>query len=208
MKLLSPGAFFGIKIRNTAQTTNQMLEAGVVNQVNLPLLIAIIMLTAAIPVNSECSDHAIIQSDVEVCERSLDGENSCKISTTAELTLMSLEHESCLWHANHRDAYLGLLFTTSYNNIIAELALEAVDIKAVALLQLQLKDTFDRLEAAQEAVSELLLQQEDDGKEYEEDFTDAEKYRERFLECSNSIDKLVEEIPLCAEQSAEVKRKF
>ena len=73
---------------------------------------------------------------------------------------------------------LRTAFTTSYNKIVKELALEEVDKQTVALLQVQLKDKYHRLEAAQEAVSELLLQLEDEGKEYKEDFTDAEGYRE------------------------------
>ncbi|GFY35026.1 hypothetical protein TNCV_5044021 [Trichonephila clavipes] len=46
--------------------------------------------------------------------------------------------------------------------------------------QVQLKDKYLRLEAAQEAVSGTLLQLEDNGEEFETDFIDAESYRENI----------------------------
>ncbi|GFW87522.1 uncharacterized protein TNCV_1301671 [Trichonephila clavipes] len=48
--------------------------------------------------------------------------------------------------------------------------------------------------AAQEAVSVTLLQLEDNGEEFETDFTDAESYREKYLEYYTRIDKLRETV--------------
>ncbi|GFX78750.1 DUF1758 domain-containing protein [Trichonephila clavipes] len=66
--------------------------------------------------------------------------------------------------------------------------------------QVQLKDNYLRLEAAQEAVSGTLLQLEDNGEEFETDFTDAESYREKYLEYYTHIDKklgetVISEVP-------------
>ncbi|GFU22388.1 retrovirus-related Pol polyprotein from transposon 412 [Trichonephila clavipes] len=54
--------------------------------------------------------------------------------------------------------------------------------------QVQLKDKYLRLETAQEAVSGTLLQLEDNGEEFEADFTDAESYRGKYLEYYTHID--------------------
>ncbi|GFV36985.1 integrase catalytic domain-containing protein [Trichonephila clavipes] len=55
-------------------------------------------------------------------------------------------------------------------------------------------------DAAQEAVSGTLLQLEDNGEEFETDFTDAESYREKYLEYYTRIDKklgetVISEVP-------------
>ncbi|GFR03899.1 hypothetical protein TNCT_289801 [Trichonephila clavata] len=87
---------------------------------------------------------------------------------------------------------LRTAFTVSSNKIENELQNEVVDLEKISLLQVQLKDKYLRLEAVQEAVSGTLLQLEDDGREFETDFTDAEGYRERYLEYYSLIDKLKE----------------
>ncbi|GFV95597.1 uncharacterized protein TNCV_4575981 [Trichonephila clavipes] len=66
--------------------------------------------------------------------------------------------------------------------------------------QVQLKDKYLRLKAAQEAVSGTLLQLEDKGEEFETDFIDAESYREKYLEYYTRIDKklgetVISEVP-------------
>ncbi|GFX63693.1 transposable element Tcb1 transposase [Trichonephila clavipes] len=65
--------------------------------------------------------------------------------------------------------------------------------RKISLLQVQLKDRYLRLEAAQKAVSGTLLQLEDNGEEFETDFTDAESYIEKYLEYYTHIDKKLEE---------------
>ncbi|GFU52579.1 DUF1758 domain-containing protein [Trichonephila clavipes] len=71
----------------------------------------------------------------------------------------------------------------------SELKNDVVDLQKISLLQVQLKDKYLRLEAAQEAVSGALLQLEDNGEEFETDFIDAESYREKYLEYYTRIDK-------------------
>ncbi|GFT14657.1 uncharacterized protein TNCV_632561 [Trichonephila clavipes] len=87
------------------------------------------------------------------------------------------------------------------NKIESELKNDVVDLQKISLLlQVQLKDKYLRLEAAQEAVSGTLLQLEDNGEEFETDFIDAESYREKYLECYTRIDKklgetVISEVP-------------
>ncbi|GFX39114.1 uncharacterized protein TNCV_359281 [Trichonephila clavipes] len=71
---------------------------------------------------------------------------------------------------------LRTAFTLSANKIESELKNDVVDLQKISLLQVQLKDKYLRLEAAQEAVSGTLLQLEDNGEEFETDFIDAESY--------------------------------
>ncbi|GFW29287.1 uncharacterized protein TNCV_742291 [Trichonephila clavipes] len=95
---------------------------------------------------------------------------------------------------------LRTAFTLSANKIESELKNEVVDLQKISLLQVQLKDKYLRLKAAQEAVSGTLLQLEDNGEEFETDFTDAESYREKYLEYYTRIDKklgetVISEVP-------------
>ncbi|GFT04793.1 uncharacterized protein TNCV_4477021 [Trichonephila clavipes] len=90
--------------------------------------------------------------------------------------------------------------TLSANKIESELKNDVVDLQKISLLQVQLKDKYLRLEAAQEAVSGTLLQLEDNGEEFETDFIDAESYREKYLEYYTRIDKklgetVISEVP-------------
>ncbi|GFX68805.1 DUF1758 domain-containing protein [Trichonephila clavipes] len=90
--------------------------------------------------------------------------------------------------------------TLSANKIESELKNDVVDLQKISLLQVQLKDKYLRLEAAQEAVSGTLLQLEDNGEEFETDFIDAESYRENYLEYYTRIDKklgetVISEVP-------------
>ncbi|GFY28827.1 uncharacterized protein TNCV_4719601 [Trichonephila clavipes] len=71
---------------------------------------------------------------------------------------------------------LRTAFILRANKIESELKNDVVDLQKISLLQVQLKDKYLRLEAAQEAVSGTLLQLEDNGEEFETDFTDAESY--------------------------------
>ncbi|GFW58293.1 hypothetical protein TNCV_2634671 [Trichonephila clavipes] len=59
---------------------------------------------------------------------------------------------------------------------------------------------------AQEAVSETLLQLEDNGEEFETDFTDTESYREKYLEYYTHIDKKLEETVIS--EVPDTPRKF
>ncbi|GFU90775.1 eukaryotic translation initiation factor 3 subunit H [Trichonephila clavipes] len=86
------------------------------------------------------------------------------------------------------------------NKIESELKNDVVGLQKISLLQVQLKDKYLRLEAAQEAVSGTLLLLEDNGEEFETDFTDAESYREKYFEYYTHIDKklgetVISEVP-------------
>ncbi|KAF8790885.1 hypothetical protein HNY73_005834 [Argiope bruennichi] len=83
---------------------------------------------------------------------------------------------------------LRTAFILSTNKIENELMNDAVDLKNISLLQVQLEDKYLRLEAAQEAISGALLHQ-DDGEEFETDLTLAECYRERYLKYNSLIYK-------------------
>ncbi|GFW84045.1 uncharacterized protein TNCV_1662121 [Trichonephila clavipes] len=94
---------------------------------------------------------------------------------------------------------LRTAFTLSANKIESEPKNDVVDLQKISLLQVQLKDKYLRLEAAQ-AVSGTLLQLEDNGEEFETDFIDAESYREKYLEYYTRIDKklgetVISEVP-------------
>ncbi|GFW26375.1 DUF1758 domain-containing protein [Trichonephila clavipes] len=94
---------------------------------------------------------------------------------------------------------LRTAFTLSANKIESELKKDVVDLQKISLLQVQLKDKYLRLEAAQEAVSGTLLQFEDNGEEFETDFTDADSYREKYLEyytaSIRSWERLISDVP-------------
>lgn len=100
------GTFIGSKLRNTARATHEILEQGAQGGM---LLVVLFVLTVAIPVNSDCSEHAILRSENEVCDHTLEGFQKCKVSSTAEITLRSIGYESCLWlRSKHNDDLLSL----------------------------------------------------------------------------------------------------
>ncbi|GFS54801.1 DUF1758 domain-containing protein [Trichonephila clavipes] len=103
---------------------------------------------------------------------------------------------------------LRTAFTLSVNKIESELRNDVVDLQKILLLhtQVQLKDKYLRLEATQEAVSGTLLQLEDNGEEFETDFTDAESYCEKYFEYYTRIDKKWEETVISEVQ--DTPRKF
>ncbi|GFY51402.1 DUF1758 domain-containing protein [Trichonephila inaurata madagascariensis] len=72
-------------------------------------------------------------------------------------------------------------FTVTLKKLKSEIQGDAIDLKNISLLQTHLKDKYLRLETVQESVSGVLLQKDDDGTEYEADFSEAEKYREDYL---------------------------
>ena len=49
------------------------------------------------PVNADCSDHGILSSQLQHCETSIPEFKTCRLTTTAELTLTGLQHETCKW---------------------------------------------------------------------------------------------------------------
>ncbi|GFY71942.1 hypothetical protein TNIN_425991 [Trichonephila inaurata madagascariensis] len=87
---------------------------------------------------------------------------------------------------------LRMAFTVTLK-LQSEIQGDAIDLKNISLLQTHLKDKYLRLETVQESVSGELLQKDDDGTEYETDFTEAEKYREDYLSFSTLVDKKLEE---------------
>ncbi|KAF8791013.1 hypothetical protein HNY73_005950 [Argiope bruennichi] len=101
---------------------------------------------------------------------------------------------------------LRTAFTLIANKIESELKNDVVDLGKISLLQVQLNDRYLRLEAVQEAVSGALLQLEDDGREFETDFTEAEGYRERYLEYYSLIDKKLKETVIS--EVPDTPRKF
>ncbi|GFX53443.1 uncharacterized protein TNCV_4652331 [Trichonephila clavipes] len=103
---------------------------------------------------------------------------------------------------------LRTVVTLSANKIESELKNDVVDLQKISLLQVQLKDKYLRLEAAQEAVSGTLLQLEDNGEEFETDFIDAESYREKYLECYTRIDKKLGETVISEVPESSTPRKF
>ncbi|GFS44058.1 DUF1758 domain-containing protein [Trichonephila inaurata madagascariensis] len=88
---------------------------------------------------------------------------------------------------------LRTAFTVTLKKLQSEIQGDAIDLKNISLLQTHLKDKYLRLETVQESVSGVLLQKDDDGTEYEADFSEAEKYREDYLSFSTLVDKKLEE---------------
>ncbi|GFU53957.1 integrase catalytic domain-containing protein [Trichonephila clavipes] len=86
---------------------------------------------------------------------------------------------------------LRTAFTLSANKIESELKNDVVDLQKISLLQVQLKDKYLRLEAAHFGT---LLHLEDNGEEFETDFTDAESY----LEPKSKAERLILSFPATA----------
>ncbi|GFS39588.1 uncharacterized protein TNIN_253811 [Trichonephila inaurata madagascariensis] len=101
---------------------------------------------------------------------------------------------------------LRTAFNVTLKKLQSEIQGDAIDLKNISLLQTHLKDKYLRLGTVQESVSGVLLQKDDDGTEYEADFSEAEKYREDYLSFSTLVDKKLEESVIVEEQ--EIPRKF
>ncbi|GFY55644.1 USP6 N-terminal-like protein [Trichonephila inaurata madagascariensis] len=121
------------------------------------------------------------------------------MSQIAALLLMYMNEEESFWalsrlmsdekHAMHgkiemdikalkaQRRVLRTAFTVTLKKLQSKIQGDAIDLKNISLLQTHLKDKYLRLETVQESVSGVLLQKDDDGTEYEADFSEAEKYR-------------------------------
>ncbi|GBM61705.1 hypothetical protein AVEN_57133-1 [Araneus ventricosus] len=90
---------------------------------------------------------------------------------------------------------LRTAFTLCIKNIEAKLQGETAEVEEFSLLQVQLKDKFQRLEDCQPSIAANLLQDEGDETLFETDFDEAEKYRDRFLEVMLHLNlKLTEKV--------------
>ena len=100
-------------------------------------------------------------------------------------------------------------FTLAVKKIETEMSSEVVDLKNIALLQIQLDDKFSCLEKCQESISENILLGDDseDQKQFAEDFEGAEKYREQWLEATSKASRYLKDaaIPLDAEKPRKFK---
>ena len=61
-----------------------------------PLQVTVLVIMLLIPIVLPCNDHKIMQSKVEHCEKTADGEN-CKMKLNVGVTLKNLGAKSCLW---------------------------------------------------------------------------------------------------------------
>ncbi|GFV83630.1 uncharacterized protein TNCV_3612041 [Trichonephila clavipes] len=98
-------------------------------------------------------------------------------------------------------------FTLSAKVIEEELMKEVPDVERdeLSILKMQISDKFSRLEKCQRGISNIILKEETDELAYEEDFMEAETYRDRYLELCVKTERLsVKE----TEKKVLEKRKF
>ena len=105
---LLTGAFIGSILRDTYFRTQGFLENHAaphlhINRYQLVVLALFLNLSTA---NTDCSNHAIVQSDLKTCELISDGTKVCKIFTTAEFTLPALNTATCLWFTDKKDNHI------------------------------------------------------------------------------------------------------
>ncbi|GFW95312.1 putative RNA-directed DNA polymerase from transposon X-element [Trichonephila clavipes] len=86
---------------------------------------------------------------------------------------------------------------------------EALSKNEVNALYKQLQDKFSRLETIQEEISDLLLTSHDLKDTYQEDFSKAEEYRDKFCQIFSILEASQEQEILVSEENNSVqKRKF
>ncbi|KAG8175021.1 hypothetical protein JTE90_011657 [Oedothorax gibbosus] len=86
------GATLGNLIRRRAATFhNERNDPRRAAQTAILLVIGVFAMAAG-----ECTQHSIVTSEIQNC-RQIEGEQVCKLHTTAEITLNGLDYESCLW---------------------------------------------------------------------------------------------------------------
>ena len=105
---LLTGAFIGSILRDTYFRTQGFLENHAaphlhINRYQLVVLALFLNLSSA---NTDCSNHAIVQSDLKRCELISDGTKVCKIFTTAEFILSALNAATCLWFTDKKDNHI------------------------------------------------------------------------------------------------------
>lgn len=62
--------------------------------------------------HASCSDYDIIQSDLKLCEHHDAWEETCKLTTSAEVTIKNIRHQSCLWfHSRESKPLFSLKIT-------------------------------------------------------------------------------------------------
>lgn len=61
------------------------------------VLAALAMCLLAEGTHASCTDYAIVKSELKLCEHRDAYEETCKLTTSAEVTLKNIHHETCLW---------------------------------------------------------------------------------------------------------------
>lgn len=102
------GAFFGNVLRRTLLSSYEYLELNAYSDARFSTssLVLLALSLLFVPVTSDCSASAIIQSDLKSCETLADGSQMCQLYTTAELTLPALQSESCIWFTDKNGVHL------------------------------------------------------------------------------------------------------
>ncbi|GFW57405.1 putative RNA-directed DNA polymerase from transposon X-element [Trichonephila clavipes] len=95
------------------------------------------------------------------------------------------------------------------NGISNRIETETLSKNEVNALYKQLQDKFSRLETIQEEISDLLLTSHDLKDTYQEDFSKAEEYRDKFYQIFSILEASQEQKILVSEENNSVqKRKF
>lgn len=93
------GSFIGSSVRNAGQRIHRVLEEGG-RQERLDRGMALALLAMCLLVHgavATCSDYTILKSDIKLCEHSDAMKETCKMSSSAELTLSNIGHDACVW---------------------------------------------------------------------------------------------------------------
>lgn len=101
---------------------------------------------------------------------------------------------------------IQISFTNCANKAEAELLKETSDLKSLFILEILLKDKFQRLELDQNQVTSARLQAENTEKEQGEGFHIVKKYRDKYFEIKTEIDQKLMTSAMAAEPSE--KRTF
>ncbi|GFT65473.1 putative RNA-directed DNA polymerase from transposon X-element [Trichonephila clavipes] len=104
---------------------------------------------------------------------------------------------------------LRAAFSMCCNGISNRIETETLSKNEVNALYKQLQDKFSRLETIQEEISDLLLTSHDLKDTYQEDFSKAEEYRDKFCQIFSILEASQEQKILVSEENNSVqKRKF
>ncbi|GFY11775.1 putative RNA-directed DNA polymerase from transposon X-element [Trichonephila clavipes] len=104
---------------------------------------------------------------------------------------------------------LRAAFSMCCNDISNRIETETLSKNEVNALYKQLQDKFSRLETIQEEISDLLLTSHDLKDTYQEDFSKAEEYRDKFCQIFSIFEASQEQKILVSEENNSVqKRKF
>ncbi|GFU99653.1 putative RNA-directed DNA polymerase from transposon X-element [Trichonephila clavipes] len=123
---------------------------------------------------------------------------------------------STVWKTNYHSQLLSVCFAKSLphqqfvdNMLWPNQKTETLSKNEVNALHKQLQDKFSRLETIQEEISDLLLTSHDLKDTYQEDFSKAEEYRDKFCQIFSILEASQEQKILVSEENNSVqKRKF